>query len=313
VAFAPFLAAAWLRRVEDVREIAPSLAVAVLGTGLVVALCLMPLYLAHPHFYLQFVQFFYQVQYEIWNGFAPMLSHAWRISRQSIFLLLATLPVYGIGMIARWRTGQVRETLAFFVAPLSGFALVIYARGHVTYWWYLLPWLLLIAVIVVADFWWIKRKRVLSTITAGWLAAWILVASAWPVKNYIIRMALPPEQKLTTNVQLLRAVIPKGAGVLTACCWWALGNDRVVYDPQYSDVGDLSRIEYFVTDGNGTGQPGIWVPASNPRYRAMLESFEVISDTLPRSSLQILGLRLTNSAYGHGTIILRRRISAETQ
>jgi hypothetical protein len=94
---------------------------------------------------------------------------------------------------------------------------------------------------------------------------------------------------------------------MTANGWWALGNDRAVYDPRYSDVGDLSRIDYFVTDSNGTGQPSIWVPASNPRYQAMVrENFEVISDTLPRASLQILGLRITNSAYGHGTIILRR-------
>src|SRR5262249_5947510 len=66
-------------------------------------------------------------------------------------------------------------------------------------------------------------------------------------------------------------------------------------------------IQYFVTDGNGTGQPGVWFSPGNPRYDAMVrESFEVISDNLPRTPLRIFGLRITNSAYGFGTIVLRR-------
>jgi hypothetical protein len=308
LAFMPPLAASWLLRVDDARENAPSLAAAALGAGLVVALCLTPLYLAHPHFYRQFLQFFHHLQSEIRNGFVPMLSHAWQVSRQSVFLLFATLPVFCLGMIARWRTGRIRETLALFVAPLVGFGLVSFARESVTYWWFLQPWFLLMAVVVAADFWWIRRSRLMATMVAGWLAVWVTVASAWPAKNYLVRMTLAPEQKLATNVQKLRAMIPRGAGVMTANGWWALGNDRAVYDPRYSDVGDLSRIDYFVTDSNGTGQPSIWVPASNPRYQAMVrENFEVISDALPRASLQILGLRITNSAYGHGTIILRRK------
>jgi hypothetical protein len=99
-------------------------------------------------------------------------------------------------------------------------------------------------------------------------------------------------------------LIPVGAGVLTLSGWWALGNDRSVYDPVFSDVQNLARIEYFVTDGNGVGQP---VRPSNSRYDAMLRaSFEVISDTVPRTPVRIFGVRITKGAYGFGTLVLRR-------
>jgi hypothetical protein len=141
----------------------------------------------------------------------------------------------------------------------------------------------------------------------GWLTIWVACASAWPAKDYLIRMTLAPEQRLPPNVQKLRELIPKGAGVLTDNSWWALGIDRSIYHPAHSDIQDLARIQYFVTDGNGTGQPGVWFPPGNPRYDAMVrESFEVISDNLPRRPLRIFGVRITNSAYGFGTIVFRR-------
>jgi hypothetical protein len=138
----------------------------------------------------------------------------------------------------------------------------------------------------------------------------VVVASAWPAKNYLIRMTLAPEQKLTTNVRKLRALIPTGASVLTATGfgWWALGNDRTVYDDRGSNIKDLSRIEYFVTDSNGTGQPGVWRRSHNERYEVMVrENFELVSNTLPKLPVQLLGFRITNSAYGFGTVVLRRR------
>jgi hypothetical protein len=203
-----------------------------------------------------------------------------------------------------WR---IRETLALFIAPLVGFGLVFFVRQWTTYWWFLQPWFLLVAVIVAADFWWGRHPRLGAIMVVGWLATWVVVASVWPVKDYLVRMTLAPEQRLTTNAQKLRALIPKGVGVLTANGWWALGNDRSVYHPTHSDIQDLRRIDYFVTDSNGTGEPGVWVRPANPRYDAMLrESFEVISDTLPRAPLRLFGLRMTNSAYGFGTVVLRR-------
>jgi hypothetical protein len=305
LAFIPFLAALWLLGGDNEREIAPSLAAAAMGIGLVAAISLTPFFLLDPHFYQQSFQ---HLQSEIFGrGFASMLSGALQLFRERVFILLATVPVFCLGMITLWRTGRIRETLALFVAPLVGFGLVFFVRQWAAYWWFLQPWFLLVAVIVAADFWWSRHPRLVATMVVGWLATWVAVASIWPAKDYLVRMTLAPEQGLTTNVKKLRALIPKGAGVLTANGWWALGNDRSVYHPWHSDIQDLARIEYFVTDSNGTGKPGVWVGPTNPRYDAMLrESFDVISDTLPRTPLRLFGLRITNSAYGFGTLVMRR-------
>ena len=306
LAFMPFLAALWLLGVNNERKIAPSLAAAALGIALVAAISLTPFFLVDPHFYQQSFQ---HLQSEIFGwGIVSMLSGAWQVSRERVFILLATLPVFCLGMITLWRTRCIRETLALFVAPLAGFGLVFFVRQWAIYWWFLQPWFLLVAVIVAADFWWNRHSRLFATMVVGWLTVCVAVASVWPAKDYLVRMTLSPEQRLTTNMQKLRGLIPKRAGVLTANVgWWALGNDRSVYHPMHSDIQDLARIEYFVTDSNGTGEPGVWVRPANPRYDAMVrESFEVISDTLPRTPLRLFGFRITNSAYGFGTIVLRR-------
>jgi hypothetical protein len=300
LAFIPFLAALWLPRVGDMR-IGPSLAAAALAFALIVAICVIPLLVADPQSYQQFFQ---NLHYNVIGG---GLAWAWYVFPQRLFILLATLPVLCIGMITLWRTGRIGETLALFVAPLVGVSLVVFVRRSAEYLWFLQPWFLLMAVIVAADFWRSRDSRPVTTVVAGWFAIWVAAASAWPVKDYLVRMTLPPEQRLTTNAQRLRELIPKGAGVLTANAWWTLGIDRSVYHPDYSDIRDLRRIEYFVADGNGAGQPGVWFAPRNPRYEAMVhDCFEVISDTLPRMPLRIFGVRLTNSAYGFGTIVLRR-------
>jgi MFS family permease len=302
LAFIPFLAALWLRRVEDMREIAPSLAAAGLGGGLAAVLCLTPLFLAHPYFYRQFFQ---HVQSAGFLDRPAWVSDAWYYPLQSVFILFATVPALCLGMVILWRTGRFQETPALFIAPLVGFALVFFLREY-NYWWFLQPWFLLVAIMVAADFWWSRRSRLLATVAVGWLTIWLAIASAWPAKNYLVRFTLAPEQRLTPNARKLRELIPTGAGVLTANGWWTLGNDRSVYDPG-CDIQDLARIDYFVTDSNGTGQPGVWARPDNPRYDAMVrESFEVISDTLPRTPLRLFGFRITNSAYGFGTVVLRR-------
>jgi hypothetical protein len=303
--FVPFLTALWLRRVDDVREIAPSLAAA--GLGGVLALGL-PLFLADPHFYRYFSQYVpltLSKNDPSIGGIAGTLSFAWPFHRQYIFIMFATLPVFCFGMITLWRTGRARETLALFVAPLVSFGLSPWSES--IYLWFLQPWFLLVAIVVAADFWWNRRSQLLATVSVGWLAIWLAIASAWPVKDYLVRITLAPEQRLAPNERKLRELIPKGTGVLATTGWWALGNDRSVYDAFQSNIQDLSRIKYFVTTGNGTGQPGVWLPPGNPRYDAMVrENFEVVSNTLPRTPLKVFGIRVTNSAYGFGTVVLRR-------
>jgi hypothetical protein len=256
-------------------------------------------------------------------------AQAWAIHSTRLFILFATVPILCLGIVMFWRTGRIGETIAIFVAPLVGFGLVMLVRPQETYVWFLEPWFLLAALVVTA---YLRRQRLLQLVVTGWLVVWLAVASMWPLKDYIVRIALPAEQRLALNAQKLRDLIPKGAGVrlalnaqklrdlipkgagvLTSPGWWALGSDRAVYNPSQSDIQDLDRIKYFVTNGNGTGEPGVWIRPENPRYDAMVrEHFEVISDTLPRTPIRVFGFRVTNSAYGFGSVVLRR-VSAQAR
>jgi hypothetical protein len=235
---------------------------------------------------------------------------AWEVAPHRLFILLATVPTLCLGMVMFWQAGRIGETIALFVAPLIGFGLVMFVRPAYTYMWFLEPWFLLAALVVIA---YLRRQTLLRIIVTGWLTLWLAVASIWSVKDYMVRIALPAEQRLALNARKLRDLIPKGAGVLTLAGWWALGSDRAVYDPSMSNLQDLDRIEYFVTDSNGSGKPGVWFRPRNPRYDAMVrEHFEVISDTSPKMSIRVFGFRVTNSAYGFGSVVLRR-VSAQAQ
>jgi hypothetical protein len=267
---------------------------------------LLPFFLSHPDFYRQFLQQTQKVVLGLsaWDRLAAGFSLAWQVAPHRLFILIGTVPTLCLGMVTFWRAGRVGETLALFVAPLVGFGLLMLVRPAYTYVWFLEPWFLLVSLVVIA---YLRRQWHLRLMVTGWLAAWLAVASIWPAKDYIVRIALPAEQRLAPNAWKLRELIPTGAGVLTLGGWWALGSDRAVYDPRFSDLQDLERIEYFVTDSNGTGEPGVWFRPNNPRYDAMVrEHFEVMSDTLPRTPIQIFGFRVTNSAYGFGSVVLRR-------
>ena len=312
LAFMPLLAALWLRRVEKIPEIVPSAVAFGLGVAFTAVLCLMPFFLSHPDFYRQFLQHSQQVvlSTSAWGRLSEGVDLAWQVAPHRLFILFATVPVLCLGMVTFWHAGRIGETIALFVAPLVGFSLLMFVRSAHTYMWFLEPWFLLVAVVVTA---YLRRQRLLRLVVAVWLTVWLAVASVWPVKDYIVRIALPAEQTLVPNARKLRDLIPTGAGVLTLGGWWALGSDRVVYDPEFSDLQDLERIEYFVTDSNGTGEPGVWFRPSNSRYDAMVrEHFRVISDTLPRMPIRIFGFRVTNSAYGFGSVVLRR-VPAQAQ
>jgi hypothetical protein len=311
-AFIPVIAALWLRRVKKISEIAPSAAAFGLGVGLTAVLCLMPFFLSHPNFYRQFLQVSQNVVFSpsAWSRVSGGISLAWEVAPHRLFILFATVPTVCLGIVTFWRAGRVGETIALFVAPLVGFGLLMFLRPIPTYMWFLEPWFFLAALVVIAH---LRRQKLLRLAVTGWLAVWLVVASIWPVKDYIVRIALPAEQRLAPSARKLRDLIPTGAGVLTLGGWWALGSDRAVYDPMFSNLQDLDRIEYFVTDSNGTGEAGVWFPPANSRYDAMVrEHFEIISDSLPRTPIRIFGLKITNSAYGFGSVVMRR-VPAQAQ
>src|SRR5207244_5960239 len=99
----------------------------------------------HPYFYRQFLPHA-QAGLDGLDAFA-----IWHDYRKCVFILLATLPVFCLGMITLWRTGRLPEMLALFVAPLFGYCLPIFLTGSPNYFWFLQPWFLLVTMVVTAD------------------------------------------------------------------------------------------------------------------------------------------------------------------
>lgn len=307
LAFMPLLAALWLRWVEKIPEIAPSAAAFGLGVGFAAIVCLMPFFLSHPGFYWQYLQVSQHVvlSTSAWSRLSANVSLAWEVAPHRLFILFATVPTLCLGIVMFWQAGRIGETRAL---RRFRFGDVCASCAH----------LHVVSRTVVSPCGTGRDCLLAATnaLTANrdrWLTLWLAVASIWPVKDYMVRIALPAEQRLAFNARKIRDLIPKGAGVLTLAGWWALGSDRAVYDPSMSNLQDLDRIEYFVTDSNGTGEPGVWFRPRNRRYDAMVrEHFEVISDTLPRTPIRVFGFRVTNSAYGFGSVVLRR-VSAQAR
>ena len=306
IGFLPLIGGFWVMHANRVR-LPLLLALSIAGAVGAAAICLVPLYLIEPTFYHQFFQHArVVVESSTRIRITEAVELAWRVAPLRLLVMIATLPLLCLGLFRSWSVRPRIETLTIYVAPIAGFLLLLYLRSSHTYWWFLQPWFLTIALLVAARPW--EKERKWSSLAAtAWLVLWLSGAMLWPAKGYVARMSLPSNQRIAVSEERLRQVIPVNATVLTLNGWWTLAHDRTVLDPNTSDIDDLRRIDYFVADGNGTGTPGTWSEPANPRYKALLRSeFEVIRDDLPRERVQILGRAVSASAYGFGSIVLRR-------
>lgn len=306
IGFLPVIAGFWLLHANRVR-LPLLLTLAIAGAVAAAAVCLVPLYFIEPAFYRQFLQHAHVVVGSSTRlRMHEALELALRVAPSRVLALVATLPLVCLGLFRAWSVRPRLEILALYIAPLAGFLLLFYLRSTYPYWWFLQPWFLTIALMVAVQHW--EKKRTFSSLSApAWLVLWLAAAMIWPVKGYVARMSLPSDQQIAHCEERLRQVIPIGATVLTLSGWWTLAHDRIVLDPNFSDIDDLGRIDYFVAEANGTGAPGVWREPSNPRYKNMLRSeFEVIRDDLPRERVRILGRAISTSAYGFGSIVMRR-------
>lgn len=302
--FLPLVAGFWLLHV-DLSRWPLLLALSAAGAVAAIALCLIPLYLIEPTFYRQFFQHASAIVTSPWDRIRGEMGLIVQVAPGRILVMIATLPLLFLGLLRSWNTRPRLESLTIYIAPMVGFLLLFCLRSAHTYWWFLQPWLLILALHVAAQAW--ARKKVPSLLPAAWFILWVSATLVWPVKGYIARMTLPSDQRISPCDERLRQIVPAGATVLTTTGWWALGRDHTVLDTTFSEIDDLGRIEFFVADGNGTGMPGKWREPENPRYAELVRSeFEVVRDDLPREPLRIFGQRVSRSAYGFGSIVLRR-------
>ncbi len=301
--FLPLIAGFWLLHVDRVRW--PSLlALSAAGAITAIALCLVPLYLIEPTFYRQYFQHANAIISSPLARMRGELELAIRVALPRILIMVATLPLLFLGLVRSWNTRPRLETFTIYLAPVAGFLLLFYLRSAYTYWWFLQPWFLIVALLVVIQGW--QKRKVTSVLSTAWLALCVSAALIWPAKGYIARMTLPPEQRIAYCEERLRQIIPPGSTVLTTHGWWALAGDHTIIDPTFSEV-DLQRIDFFVSDSNGTGERGKWREPENPRYAEWLRNeFAILHDELPRERVHLFGKTVSRSAYGFGSIVLQR-------
>jgi hypothetical protein len=145
----------------------------------------------------------------------------------------------------------------------------------------------------------LRRGIVLGCLS---LAGIVLGTENWS-RRTLVAWTLPPEQRMSASADQVRASIPVESTVVSIDHWWELGSDRSVLDPMFASP-DPRAIQFVVVTANGSGVAGM--PNALPRYIDP-DQYEVVLNHLPREPLTILGVRLTNSSYGHGPLVLRRR------
>ena len=201
--------------------------------------------------------------------------------------------------LAHLLRGRFGEWLRLWLPPLAAFlVLLVILPVKYYYVWLVVPSLLAAAACAVAAFSSAWRIAVLSAALVLWAGA----ASRFALMA-LVRATLPPDQRMTANVELLRRTIPKDAGVMTYDFWPALAGSMRIYsteaDPPWSDV------DYIVLTGNGSGAPGQPQALRAEQQPYVREHFEPILDHLNRRAFA-LGPIHTHSAWGYGPLILRR-------
>ena len=151
------------------------------------------------------------------------------------------------------------------------------------------------------------RPLGVAALAIGWASA--SLHYAWQTATLL---TLPSEQRISASERRVRALVPQGATVLAGEYWWSLGTDHGVLDSSFAEIRDLAAVDYIVLTGNGTGQPGQAQALHESLRGVAAREFVVIDDHLNRQPLEILGHRLTNSAWGFGALVMKnRRLSGE--
>ncbi len=277
-------------------------------SGIVVlTLCLLPILATHPTAYAWFV-----ADMQSTAAARPLIETWEQSGRLAGFLLVAVAGVVMSALLlmvasrGRPRMDGWRPLLG---AVLSTGCMVYIARGKYTYLWFTTPWLLA-AVLSIAG-----TSRFGASSWARRLATQIsllaMLAGAIPyAHSSLVLLTLPREQSLAFNIVRLQALMPPGTVAMGDIAWLAVaGRDRV-YDTEFASAGveNLARTDFVVLTGNGTGRPGLRWRLSPDQEAYLARHFIVLENRLPRSPLVLGGgWRVSNSAYGFGSIVYVRK------
>jgi hypothetical protein len=267
----------------------------------VLALVVTPIVLSHPHAFDQFLTVA-RGPSGLKNRDLASLISSWRLDpgHQVVLLTCAAIGAISARVLPRgvWVRLWGASLLALLVAILIG-------PSKYYYFWFAGPPLLTAACATLFNF----APRPALPGVRWLLTAGLLIGAAPFLKDRWVMRNLPPAQSYAAGRAALTSAIPAGASVLGSEIWWTLAGRNPCYEIVWSSV-DLDKIDYVAVSGNGSGAPGRphTLPGNVAPY---VEShFEPLVDDLNRRPTTLLGLKVTNSAYGFGPLILARRPAA---
>jgi len=127
-------------------------------------------------------------------------------------------------------------------------------------------------------------------------------------KQLLEASARPVEQSAGAMEEKIYKIIPPGERIAAFSTHYYILKKK--YDVSTFTLVDytLPSYHYILLSGNGTGQPGL--PKLPPQYKtfeSLLDDYEIVFDNLNRNPTRLFNLRITNSGYGFGGILLRRK------
>ncbi len=237
----------------------------------------------------------------------PNLLYSWQYGKPKHLFTMANM-VVGLALTLSFRgRPEEKSWLRLWLGPVCGIVIVaVVAPWKHYYYWIVGPWLLVASVIgLVACAPSLGRTRVAAL--AGILSLGVAAGSIPFARNGLVMLRLPPSQEIAPNAEALRRIVGRNHVVMGASHWWVLAGENRVYGEPLEDPAILDTVQFVVRTGNGSSIPGqpIRLDAGLEGYIA--RNFEPVHNNLNTRPLTVFGVRLTNSAYGWGTLVLARR------
>jgi hypothetical protein len=233
----------------------------------------------------------------VWQFFKPEISGAVG------FLLCAA---YACG--ARQRCAPSRASVARCGIVCMAFVIAAIQFHSPLYLAFFVPFLMGVAVGDGRAIWQAGAARWLIPVVALALAATAIASGGHLVKCLSLFSASgKSDSSWQHNESVLRSIIPPDAGVLASEHWLTLGNRNAVFDANFSTVAAIGKVDYVVLTGNGSGEAGARTKLASPVEAIISREFVVIHDGISRRPITLFGMKISNSSYGMGSVILSRR------
>ena len=238
-----------------------------------------------------------------WRAAAHWVNPAWPV----LAGLAAVVLVRAGRAVRRGHGGSMVDRLATAAAVSFGFVLVR-LPGKYPYLWMVAPFA------TAAVYGWVTAAgpRPVRRLVAGGLLILVGIGSALPARDGLLAVLCPADLRPRAAVARLRRLVPDGSVVLCDEAWPMLGDRCRVHDAFFYPDAALGRATFAIVSGNASTGIGRRRPLRASQADLYRNHFEVVSDTLPRWTPRLFGIRLSTASYGYGFVVYRRAGSPTT-